>query len=69
MNNYNKLDGAMAYGQETRRPYRRKDINYTLERIQMRATKLIPGLRDISYEERLKEYGLTQLEHHWIGED
>ena len=43
------------------RPYRKKDIN-TLERIQRRATKSIPGLRDLSYEECLKECGLTTLE-------
>ena len=43
------------------RPYRKKDI-YTLERIQRRATKLIPELRDLSYEERLKECGLTTQE-------
>ena len=37
------------------RPYRKKDIDM-LERIQfMRATKMIPELRDLSYEERLKE--------------
>ena len=42
------------------RPYR-KDID-TLERIQRRATKMIPELRDLSYEERLKECGLTTLE-------
>ena len=33
-----------------------------LERIQMRATKITPGLRDLSYDERLKECGLTTLE-------
>ena len=43
------------------RPYRKKDID-TLERIQRRATKMIPELRDLSYEERLKECGLTNLE-------
>ena len=43
------------------RPYRKKDID-TLERIQRRATKIIPELRDLSYEEQLKECGLTTLE-------
>ena len=33
-----------------------------LERIQRRATKIIPNLRNISYEMRLKECGLTTLE-------
>ena len=32
-----------------------------LEKIQRRATKLISGLRDLSYEERLSECGLTTL--------
>ena len=36
--------------------YLRKDIDMH-EKIQ-RATKLIPGLRDLRYEERLKECGL-----------
>ena len=34
----------------------KKDID-TLERIQRRATKMIPELRDLSYEERLRECG------------
>ena len=33
-----------------------------LEKIQRRATKLIPELRDLTYEKRLKECGLTTLE-------
>ena len=43
------------------RPYRKKDID-TLERIQRRATKMIPVLRDLSYEECLKECGLITIE-------
>ena len=43
------------------RPYRKKDIDM-LERIQRRATKIIPELKDLSYEEHLKECGLTTLE-------
>ena len=42
-------------------PYRKKDI-HTLERIQRRATKMIPELRDLSHEECLKEGGLETLE-------
>ena len=41
-------------------PYRKKDID-TLERIQRRTTKISPELRDLSYEERMPEYGLTTL--------
>ena len=37
-------------------PYRKKHID-TLERIQRKATKIIPELRYLSYEKRLKEYG------------
>ena len=47
------------------RPYRKKDID-TLERIQRRATKIIPELRYLNYEERLKECGLTILETRWL---
>ena len=42
-------------------PYLRKDVDM-LEKIQRRATKLIPGLRYLTYEERLNECGLTTLE-------
>ena len=47
-------------------PYLRKDIDM-LEKIQRRATKLIPGLRDLRYEERLKGCGLTILETCRLG--
>ena len=42
-------------------PYLRKYIDM-LEKIRRRATKLIPGLRDLTYEERLNECGLATLE-------
>ena len=42
------------------RPYR-KDID-KVERIQRRATKMVPQLRDLSYESRLLQCGLTALE-------
>ena len=43
------------------RPYRKKDID-KLERIQRRATKIIPELRDLSYESHLLQCGLTTPE-------
>ena len=43
------------------RPYHKKDINI-LERIQQRATKIIPELRDLSYESCLLQCSLTTLE-------
>ena len=42
-------------------PYLRKDLQM-LGKVQRRATKHIPGLRDLSYEEILKECGLTRSE-------
>ena len=38
-----------------------KDID-SIERIQRRATKIIPELSNLIYEERLKECGLTTVE-------
>ena len=43
------------------KPYRKKDID-KLERIQRRATKIIPELRDLSYESHLLQCGLTAPE-------
>ena len=43
------------------RPFSKKDID-KLERIQRRATKMIPELRDLSYESRLLQCDLTTLE-------
>ena len=43
------------------RSYQKKTISM-LERIQRKATKMIPELKDLSYEERLKECSITTLE-------
>ena len=51
----------LEYCIQALRPYHKKDID-KLERIQRRATKIIPELRDLSYESRLLQCGLTTLE-------
>ena len=51
----------LEYCIQSWRLYCKKGIDM-LERIQRRATKMIQKLRNISYEMRLKECGLTTLE-------
>ena len=41
-------------------PYKKKYIKL-LEGVQRRATKLVPQIKDLSYENRLKALGLTRL--------
>ena len=41
-------------------PYKKKYIKL-LEGVQRRATKLVPQLRDMDYDERLERLGLTRL--------
>ena len=49
-------------------PYFEKDI-YEIEKIQHRATKLIPNLRNLEYEQRLSILGLTNLKTKRIRRD
>jgi len=42
-------------------PYLQKDIR-CLEKIQRRATKMVHGLKDIAYDDRLEILGLFSLE-------
>ena len=50
------------------RLYRKKDID-KLKRIQRSATKIIPELRDLTYESRLLQCGLTKLENRRLRGD
>ena len=56
-----KVRPHLEYCIQAWRPYHKKDID-KLERIQQRATKMIPELRDLSCESRLLQCGLTTLE-------
>ena len=51
----------LEYSVQAWRPHYRKDIDL-IEKVQRRATKLIPQLRDRSYEDRLIFLDLTTLE-------
>lgn len=51
----------LEYCVQSWRPYLKKNIE-KLEKIQHRATKMIEGYRNYSYEDRLKYTGLTTLE-------
>ena len=66
-NSYIRLYKAMIrpqleYGNAVWHPYLRKDID-SIEAVQKRFTKLIPGLRDLSYQDRLKHLKLPSLAH------
>ena len=51
----------MEYSHQVWSPYLQKDISI-LEKVQRRATKIVPGLEDLPYEQRLKILKLYPLE-------
>jgi hypothetical protein len=44
-------------------------VNIKMEKVQRRATRVIPELSGLSYDERLKECGLTSLEERRVRGD
>ncbi len=58
----------LEYANQANCPYLKKDI-YHLERTQRAAMRWVKGLRDLSYEERLKELKLQSLEKRRIRVD
>ena len=50
------------------RPHYQKDIAL-LEQVQHKATKMVSGLRNMTYEQRLKVLGLTTFETRMLRED
>ena len=50
----------LEYAQSVWAPHLQKHIN-AIENVQIRATKLVDGLKNLNYEERLKKCGLTTL--------
>ena len=58
----------LEYAVSTWNPATKTNINI-LERVQRRATKMVKNLSKKSYEERLKAFGLTNLEDRRIRGD
>ena len=58
----------MEYAALVWSPHRRKDV-VALEKVQRRATKLIPSLKKLSYNDRLKSLNITTLEERRIRGD
>lgn len=52
----------LEYGNAIWFPFLKKDIEL-IEKVQMRATKLVPELKDLSYEDRLRQLKLPSLVH------
>ena len=59
---------GLEYGEAIWSPYKMKDIE-KVEGVQRRATKVVPGLSEKTYEERLRILKLPTLRHRRIRGD
>jgi len=57
----NLVRPSLEYCEQFWAPYLRKDVE-ALERVQKRFTRMIPGMKSLSYEERLRTLALYSLE-------
>ena len=55
------IRGKLEFCVQAWSPYYMKKDQLSLEGVQGRATKMVPGLQDKSYQDRLKELGLITL--------
>jgi len=58
----------IEYAHAVWNPYKKKDI-FTIDNVQKRATKMVPGLSHLPYEERLRKIKLPTLHYRGIRGD
>ena len=58
----------LEYANSVWNPHRKEDI-ITLEKVQMRATKLVESIKYLSYEDRLKKLGIPTLKYRRLRGD
>ena len=58
----------LEYASSVWNPHMKKDID-TIENVQRRATKMLPNLKDLSYEDRLKTLKLPTLRYRRLRGD
>ncbi len=58
----------LEYGQQASSPYLQRDIAL-MERLQRLATRMVKGLRELPYKDRLRRLNTFPLERRWLRGD
>ena len=58
----------LEYASSVWSPYKKKDIN-SIENVQRRATRMLPQMKNIEYEERLRNFKLPTLKYRRVKGD